>query len=74
MYSATCLRRLPYIWRHLRQRNSVDKTETYVTRQHDILTGEWQCQAFVSNLVHLENIVLKFCPKNYKNMYYSYRK
>ena len=23
--SATCLRRLPYIWRHLRQRNSVNK-------------------------------------------------
>ena len=31
MSSATCLRRLPYIWKHLRQRNSVDKIETYVT-------------------------------------------
>ena len=33
MSSAKCLRRLPYKWRHLRQRNSVNKIETYVTRQ-----------------------------------------
>ena len=34
MSSATCLRRLQYIWRHLRQRSSVDKTEAFHTRQH----------------------------------------
>ena len=41
--SATCLRRLPYIWRHLRQRNFVDKTEAYHIRQHAsrFLTTFW---------------------------------
>ena len=28
------LKTFAYIWRHLRQRNSVDKIETYVTRQY----------------------------------------
>ena len=41
--SATCLRRLPYIWRHLRQRNSVNKTEAYHIRQYAsrFLTTFW---------------------------------
>ena len=59
--SATCLRRLSYLWRHLRHRSFVDKTEAFRTRQHASrsLTTFWK---HILTMLHRSNMTLFWYP------------